>query len=134
MRDTNKFSILLLVMVLGDPGCVGHNTCDYKFISQTKSQDRKYVATVYHRTCNTGWHDTSVVLTEPRFLDPSSSSPYMETHVVVLTGSHPLNVAWKDATHLVITIPSLAEDDVEDVKRSLNGAYKTWRNVSIEYR
>jgi hypothetical protein len=127
-------SILLTTLVLTSlTGCGGfmeHSHCDETTISKAYSPDGKYLATALNRKCASGGQFTTLKLEEaPTFLSLWEGD---YTYPLNLTGQFPIEVAWKDNTHLNVKTVGLQQQFSGYLEAQPPKA--SWKGIQISYK
>jgi len=121
MRIMGALSLLLIV---GLGGCdfMSHTHCDDTILSQQKSPDGKFLATLYHRSCanNTGLY-TFVNVQE--ISGPGETKP-----VLTISGFHEISGVWVDPNHLEIRSEGLQN------QKAILSQETNWKTIIISYK
>jgi hypothetical protein len=135
MKKIVSHSLLLVTVFAAacqDP--MEHTHCDNTVVSQVKSPDGAYLATVYHRSCAGGSGRYTCAKIEeipPHFWSSSGDVG----HILIISEFHPISAMWSDRRHLVIATPGLPNvpDSSPPPDMLSDRPKKTWRDIEVSY-
>lgn len=125
---TRVVMVMALLAFTSLAGCnsMRHTRCDDTVLSQEKSPDAKYVATLYHRSCA-----NNTALYTWASLEGISATPTSEEEpipILTISGFHEIKAIWISPNTLEIRSEGLNN------QKAILTQENTWKGVRILYK